>query len=144
MTPSTRLCPIAAGSLPGAKKISTMRISTVSLGIDLAQLSFWAALRLDQHRILKQEFTNDRRGFCQLRWWLKRHGVTRVRVAVESTNVYAEALLQWLYERGHEVFLLNPERVMYYTRTLGQRNKTDQADCVAIASFIALHEATPW
>jgi transposase len=65
-------------------------------------------------------------------------------VGLESTNQYWEALAQWLHEQGHHVYLLNPERVAHYARCLGQRNKTDPADAVTIARFIAHHEATPW
>lgn len=119
-------------------------MNLIALGIDIAQLTFWAALRLDKDRFVKQDFANNPLGFRKLRLWLKRHGVGQVRAAVESTNVYAEALLQWLYDEGHQVFLLNPERVLHYGRTIGRRNKTDQVDCVTIAAFIALHEATPW
>lgn len=115
-----------------------------ALGIDIARLTFWAALRWDKQRVLKKEFDNTRGGFRQLRLWLKQHGVGAVRAAAESTNCYAEALLQWLHEEGHEVFLLNPERTVAYARSLGCRNKTDQADCATIAMYIALHDATPW
>lgn len=115
-----------------------------ALGIDLARLTFWGALRLDKQRILKKEFANNRAGFRKLALWLKQHAVGKVRAAVESTNCYADALLQWLYDAGHEVFLLNPERTVAYARSLGCRNKTDQADCVTIATYIALHDATPW
>lgn len=114
------------------------------LGIDLARLTFWAALRLDKQRVLKKEFENHRGGFRKLALWLKQHGIGQVRAAAESTNCYAEPLLQWLFDAGHEVFLLNPERTVAYARSLGCRNKTDQADCVTIATYIALHDATPW
>ena len=133
---------MTAGSLR-ARKIRTP-MNLLSLGIDIAQLTFVAALRLDVQRFVKQEFANDERGFRKLRVWLKRHGAGKVRAAVESTNTYAEALLQWLYTEGHEVFLLNAERLFYYGRLLGQRNKTDPSDAVTIATFIALHDATPW
>jgi transposase len=115
-----------------------------SLGIDLAQLSFKAALLLNEHLIAKAEFANHVGGFRRLRTWLKRHGVGPLRVALESTNTYGEALAQWLHDAGHEVYLLNPERVAHYARSLGQRNKTDPADAVTLALFIAKHEATRW
>lgn len=119
-------------------------MNPTSLGIDIAKLSFLAALRLDAQRIVQKEFPNSAAGFRQLRNWLQRFCVGHVRVAVESTNVFADALLEWLYAQGHSVFLLNAERLHHYARSLGQRNKTDRADAVTIATFIALHEATPW
>jgi transposase len=119
-------------------------MNIITLGIDIAQLRFVAALRFDQHRILKAEFANHSGGFRRLRTWLKRHGVGHVRVALESTSTYADALAQWLHEEGHSVYLLNPERTACYGRALGQRNKTDPADAGTIAAFIATHEVTRW
>lgn len=116
-----------------------------SLGIDIAQRSFTAALWLGSHAAHKAEFANSPSGFRQLERWLKTHGVGLLRVGLESTNTYAEALAAWLHARRHEVFLLNPERTAHYARTLGQRNKTDPADAVTIALFVARHDdLTPW
>jgi transposase len=126
----------------GAKKNNPM--NAPCLGIDIAQLSFVAALWFAPDRVLKKEFPNHGGGFRQLGRWLKTHGVGALRAAVESTNTYADALAQWLHDAGHRVYLLNPERVSHYARSLGQCNKTDPADAVTIALFIARHEATPW
>jgi transposase len=118
---------------------------TPSLGIDIAQLSFDAALRLDEERWLKARFDNRPAGFRKLQRWLQTHGVGPLRVGVESTNVYADALAHWLHAAGHQVYLLNPERTAYYARSQGQRNKTDPADALSIAHFIARHhDLTPW
>jgi transposase len=119
-----------------------MNVST--LGIDMAKRTFAAALWFGPDRFLKAEFDNDNGGFRGLHTWLKAHGAGLLRVGVEATSTYAEALLEWLHARGHTVYLLNPERVAHYARARGQRNKTDPADAVTIAAFIALHEATPW
>jgi transposase len=116
-----------------------------SLGIDIAQRTFAAALWLGTQSLLKAEFSNCPSGFRQLERWLKTHGVGLFRVGLESTSVYAEALATWLHARQHQVFLLNPERTAHYARTLGQRNKTDPADAVTIALFVARHDdLTPW
>lgn len=142
MTPTTRLCPIAAGSRPERKKLTPMNAPT--LGIDMAKRTFTAALWFGSDRFLKEQFDNHSGGFKRLHTWLKRHGVGTLRAAVEATSTYAEALVEWLQAQGHTVFLLNPERVAHYARACGQRNKTDPADAVTIAAFIAHHEATPW
>lgn len=120
-------------------------MNTPTVGIDMAKLTFCAALWFGRQRFLKAQFDNDRGGFRKLRTWLKAHGAGgRLRVAVESTSTYAEPLLEWLYAAGYEMFLLNPEQVAHYARACGQRNKTDPADAVTIAAFIASHDATPW
>lgn len=119
-------------------------MQTPALGIDIAQRSFVAALWLDDKRVLKAEFANDAGGFRRLQRWLQTHGIGPLRAALESTNVYGEALAEWLHARGHKVYLLNPERTACYARSLGLRNKTDPVDAVCIARFIAREEATPW
>jgi transposase len=119
-------------------------MNTPSLGIDMAARTFAAALWFDHQRFCKAEFANHSGGFRKLQTWLRRHGVGPLRVGVESTSTYAEALALWLHQAGHTVHLLNPERVAHYARSVGQRNKTDPSDAVTIAAFIALHQATPW
>ena len=120
-------------------------MNTPTLGIDMAKLTFTAALWFDRQRFLKAQFDNHVGGFRKLRTWCKAHGAGgALRVAVESTSTYAEPLLEWLHASHCAVFLLNPEQVAHYARALGQRNHTDPADAVTIAAFIAHHEATPW
>lgn len=116
-----------------------------TLGADMALRTFTAALYFDAQRCLKQEFPNTRAGHRTLQRWLKSHGAGILRVGIESTNIYGEALAAALHAAGHCVHLLNPERVACYARCRGQRNKTDPADAVTIAAFVAAHDAlTVW
>jgi transposase len=126
-----------------AKKNTSMK-TTPCLGIDIARLSFVAALWFEAGQFIKAEFQNHAGGFRRLRRWLQQHGVGLVPVGLESTNTYAEGLAHWLHAQGHRVYLLNPERTACYARCLGQRNKTDPADAVTIAAFVAKHAGTPW
>lgn len=120
-------------------------MNTPSLGIDMAKLSFTAALWFNRQRVLKADFDNRPDGFRKLCTWCRAHGAGgALRVAIESTSTYAEPLLEWLQAKGHAVHLLNAERVAHYARACGQRNATDRADAATIAAFIATHEATPW
>jgi hypothetical protein len=63
-----------------------------TLGIDMAKLTFTAALLFASDRFLKEQFDHHGSGFKRLDVWLKRHGVGPLRVAVEATSTYAEAL----------------------------------------------------
>jgi len=121
-----------------------MHLNVPSLRIDVSQRTFAVALWFDSPRCLQDEFANCPAGFRRLRTWLKRPGLRHLRVGLESTNVYGEALAEYLHGEGHEVYLLNPERTAHYARSIGQRNKTDPADAVTIARFMAQHEGTPW
>lgn len=115
-----------------------------SLGLDMAARSFFAALWLGEERVAKKSFPNDRAGFERLGRWLQSHGVGLVRAGIECTNVYGEALAYWLHEHGHEVYLLNPQTISYYARVRSQQNKTDPADAVTIAAYVAQQNPTRW
>ncbi len=116
---------------------------TIVLGIDIARLTFEVALQVDPRRTLKRGFDNSPSGFRQLGRWLNAQGVSAVRAGVESTSVYADALAQWLHDAGHQVHVINPERTAHYSRSQGQRNKTDPADAASIALFVAKHPELP-
>ena len=111
-----------------------------TLGADMALRTFTAALYFDARRFLKKEFINTPAGFRGLLRWLRQHFVGGLRVGIESTNVYGEALAEALHAAGCQVYLLNPQQVTCYARCRGQRNKTDPADAVTIAAFVAAHD----
>jgi transposase len=115
------------------------------LGLDLAQATFVAALQFSEQQVLQQSFANTPSGFRKLGVWLHQHLASPLRVGLECTNTYAEPLAEWLHQHGHTVHLLNPERLAHYAKAIGQRNKTDPADAVTIARFVARHaDLTVW
>ena len=115
-----------------------------SLGLDMAAASFAACLWFSATRHAKAVFPNTRAGFRRLEKWLKSHGLGSLRVGIECTNTYGQAVAQWLFDRGHEVYLLNPECTSHYAKARGQHNKTDPSDALNIAAYVALHELTAW
>lgn len=128
----------------GAQKTYTY-MNTPALGLDMSLPAFSAALWFDVRHVVRATFDNNPAGFKQLQRWLKKHCVgPSLRVGVESTNTYADQVVEWLHGQGYAVYLLNPERTACYARCLGQRNKTDSADAVTIAAYVAQHECTRW
>lgn len=116
-----------------------------SLGLDMAAVTFAACLWFSPTSQARAAFPNTRAGFRRLSKWIKSHGLGSLRVGIECTNTYGQAVAQWLVEQGHQVYLLNPERTSHYAQARGQRNKTDPSDALNIAAFVALHEdLTPW
>lgn len=114
------------------------------LGIDICLRTFVAVLWFESGRSLRREFQNHAGGFRGLCTWLRQHFAAPVRVGIECTNVYADALAEWMHAAGHTVYLLNAERVAWFARGQGQRNKTDPADALTVARFTAQYEGTPW
>lgn len=120
-------------------------MNTPTVGLDISLRSFVAALWFGTKQCLLREFSNNPAGFRALLKWMASHCAgAQVRIGVEATNTYAEAVLEFLYRAGHVVYLLNPERTACYARCCGARNKTDQADAPVIAMYVAKHDCTPW
>jgi transposase len=115
-----------------------------SLGLDMAAASFAACLWFSPTSHARAVFPNTRTGFRRLSTWIKSHGVSALRVGLECTNTYGQAVAHWLFAQGHQVYLINPERTAHYAQARGQRNKTDPSDALNIATFVALHELTAW
>jgi len=114
------------------------------LGIDLAKLTFDATLLTSTGAQHYRAFPNTPEGFQALQVWLAQHGVTHLHACIEATNIYWEALANWLYAQGHTVSVVNPARIKGYAQATMQRNKTDKLDSALIASFCASHHPTAW
>lgn len=130
---------------PGAEQKPEAPMNNIPcLGIDIAQRTFVAVLRITRSHQLKADFFNSAAGFAKLERWLRQHLAIGLRVGIESTNTYAEALAEFLHAKGHTVFLLNPERTACFARSQGLRNKTDPVDAASIAAFVAQYEGSAW
>jgi transposase len=114
------------------------------LGIDIAQATFDVTL-LDAAQVSHYaSFANDATGFARLHGWLVQQGVTHLHACMEATNIYWEALAEWLHAQGYTVSVVNPARIKGFALSQLRRNKTDQLDSLVIAQFcVALHPP-PW
>jgi transposase len=90
------------------------------------------------------QFPNTPAGFAQLQGWLSSHGVLRLHACMEATNVYWEALAQFLYDQGYTVSVVKQARIKGFAQSQLQRNKTDKQDSATIATFCAQTHPTPW
>lgn len=114
------------------------------LGIDIAQKSFDATLRLQTGQIFHQNFENTPDGFSALGNWLDSHQVTQLHACMEATNIYWEGLANWLHFQNHIVSVVNPARIKGFAQATMQRNKTDKLDSAIIAAFCASHQPRAW
>ncbi len=114
------------------------------LGIDIAKLTFQAALLVDDEKTLSKNFPNTAKGFAQLDAWLRNRKVTTVRACMEATNSYWEALAHHLYERGHQVAVVNPSRPKAFGQSEMLRTKNDSVDAALIARFCKVQRTELW
>ena len=114
------------------------------LGIDLAKKTFDVTLLTPAATRHHRTFPNTPTGFRALWRWLTAHKVTSLRACMEATNVYWEALAQYLVEQGATVHVVNPARIKGYAQSQMLRNKTDKQDSATIAAFCAAHDLPAW
>jgi transposase len=114
------------------------------LGIDLAKKTFDVTLLTPTEARYHHTFPNTPAGFRALWRWVKAHKATVLRACMEATNVYWEAIAQYLSEQGATVHVVNPARIKGYAQSQMQRNKTDKQDSITIAAFCAAHELPAW
>jgi len=126
-----------------------------SLGIDLAQQSFAAAVAAEGSPV--QEWRNLPR--IELPWvpekaewidallgWLDQQCPEGrcLRVVVESTGQLSKRFARALRGRGlPEVCIINPHRSKAFGQSLGVREKTDRIDSAILALFAMVHRCEP-
>jgi len=113
------------------------------VGIDMSKHKFDVALLRDgkfKHKALR----NDRGGHTALVSWLQARGVSTAHVCMESTNIYGEALGEYLHDRGFSVSIVNPARIKGFAQSELIRTKTDKADAALIARFCAAMRPGLW
>ena len=71
--------------------------------------------------------------------WLARWKVP-IRLAIEPTNRYHEAVAQAAHARGHQVCMVDPYRLMHYREGIGQRVKADRQDAKLLAWYVSREE----
>src|SRR6266508_2757044 len=114
------------------------------LGIDLAKKDLDVTLLTPAGARHHHTFPNTPTGFRDLWRWMRALGASSVRACMEATNVYWEALAQYLVEQGASVHVVNPARIKGYAQSQMLRNKTDKQDSATIAAFCAAHELAAW
>jgi transposase len=114
------------------------------LGIDLAKKTFDVTLLTPAGARHHHTFPNTPTGFRELWRWVRAQDATSVRACMEATNVYWEALAQYLVEHDVTVHVVNPARIKGYAQSQMLRNKTDKQDSATIAAFCAAHDLRAW
>ncbi|CAB3924135.1 IS110 family transposase ISPpu10 [Achromobacter piechaudii] len=110
-----------------------MQAARTFIGVDVSKQELVIASH-DSAAVVPGTIANSR---TAIRTWLKRLHVDSV-IAMEATGGYERLLAQLAYERGLEVYVLNPRQVHHYAVSLGNRGKTDRMDAQVIARYVAM------
>jgi transposase len=110
------------------------------IGIDVSKASLDCAyLRdLDQNKPKRKKCHNDVRHFASLVAWAEAKSglpVKSLAFIVEPTHVYHERLVQFLYNSGATVYLVNPGRVRKFAEGIGILSKNDLVDAELLVRY---------
>lgn len=110
------------------------------IGIDVSKDKLdvlW--LREPEHNKVKTKvFSNTPNRHPQLMTWLTTvtgASPRDIRVVLEATSVYHDAVALALYDAGFAVSVVNPARVHCYAEALGKTHKTDKQDSRVLARY---------
>lgn len=113
------------------------------IGIDISKAKFDLAL-FKEGKTKNKKCANNQKGFVVFLKWLQHHKVEQAHICMESTNVYGEALAEFLHKQGYRVSVVNPARVKGFAQSELSRTKTDKADAALIARFCEALKPEQW
>jgi len=116
------------------------------VGVDVAKSKLDVALLDERGKVKNHVFNNDAKGHAALMGWLGDRGGSpaHLRVCMEATGVYGEALAIALVDAGWCVSVVNPARIKGFAQSELVRNKTDRADAALLARFGQAMQPEPW
>jgi transposase len=105
---------------------------TITLGVDVSK-SFLDVFDSLSHPC--RRFENTDTGVTQLLDTYAHHPPKALRVVMESTGHYQQALVLASTAKGLLTYVVNPYRVRQFARAMGRRAKTDKLDAQTICAF---------
>lgn len=117
-----------------------MQTKTI-VGVDIAKEKFYAAILRDSKIVLTKEFTNDTKGFKELKKLIEQDDAYLV---MEATGPYYLNLAYFFYSSGYKITVLNPIIIRRFIQMQMKRAKTDKADAIQIAMYAEKHDVDLW
>lgn len=119
-----------------------MKVLKQVLGIDVSQKELVVTLGrmfedLSIDLYAYKVFRNNEKGFLLLLEWVKKltKDKSKVLYVMEATGVYHQKFAYFLDEKDHEVYVVLPNKISNYMRTLDNKTVTDKTCSEAIAQF---------
>ncbi len=90
-------------------------------------------------------FSNDLKGFTQLKNWLLKQGSTdSISCVMEATGTYHERLAYYLHEQGFTVHIVLPFKIHNFSKTLPVKTVTDKSAADALTRYGLNNKLKPW
>jgi transposase len=109
------------------------------LGIDISKQDLSLTL-LVKDSYKKKKILNTPQGFKELTKWLHTYNIDQVKACMEATGSYGEKIADYLYEKGHQVHVVNPACIKSFAQSKLSRHKTDEIDSLLIAEYASKND----
>ena len=119
-------------------------MSNAILGIDVGKAEIAVALLINNNATKKEIFNNNDKGFKSLNKWLKQKKVSTLKACMEATGNYSNNIAEFLYNNGHEVYVVNPVCIKAFAKSKLIHTKTDAVDALVIAQYANITELIPY
>lgn len=113
----------------------------IYVGIDVAKEIHYAAVSDASNNVLVKPFAfqNDAAGFGLLLNKLSKFDNKEVLIGLESTGIYSENLICFLYEAGYNLAVINPIQTATLRKTAIRKTKTDKIDALLIIKSLMVN-----
>ena len=116
-------------------------ITMIFVGIDVAKDTHYAAVSDNSGAVLVKPFAfqNNAEGFCLLLKKLSEFDRSKPLIGLESTGIYSENLICFLYESGFRLAVINPIQTATLHKTAIRKTKTDKVDTMLIIKSLMVN-----
>ena len=114
----------------GTETIMAQRVRENIVGVDVSKD------KLDVFELETNQSYSVPNELEAIEQWLARWEVP-IRLAIEPINRYLQAVAEGAHARGHQVYLIDPYRLVHYREGVGQRVKADPQDAKLLARYLS-------
>ena len=113
----------------------------IYVGIDVAKSTHYAAVMNSEGVVLVEPFSfaNDAPGFTSLLNKVSGFPKNELLFGLESTGIYSENLICFLYESGYNLAVINPIQTATLRKTNIRKTKTDKVDTFLIIKSLMVN-----
>ena len=111
------------------------------VGIDVAKPTHYAAVMDSEGLVIVEPFAfdNDASGFAKFTSKIASYPQEQTIIGLESTGIYSENLICFLYDSGFKIAVINPIQTATLRKTNIRKTKTDKVDTFLIIKSLMVN-----
>lgn len=113
----------------------------IYVGIDIAKENHYAAVMNSDGVVISEPFafSNDAVGFSKLMLKLSSFDKSDILIGLESTGIYSENIISFLYSNGYSLAVINPIQTAAIRKASVRKTKTDKVDTFLIIKSLMVN-----